>query len=381
MQRVCSQYGHGTAGSSIGKIRRLCRQWNRQHRWTDISNLESQAPAEARRIESRGEADSLGILAEGQSNAMRIIAGAQAEARQILVSPEAIVHGEIDFGETVNQRIRFQEEKRQRNIEAVVTKAALQLGNEEAQVQDHEPDHDWTSRFFNDIQDVSNEETQQIYAKILAGEVERPGQTSVKTLSILRDLDQSTASLFRTLCSVTICLDPRQEWMSDARVVWLTEDIGWNGLSEYGLSFRRLTILNEHGLIISSYTTTCNYDASVGFELPPPDNRCFRIPFGFQNYSWALEPTEGPLPAHQDSLEPVHVAGVALTKAGRELYQVVDQEPMDQYFQELQKYFEAKNLRMVEVEPTYILQQLASATSSANKSMYKTPKAGTTIGY
>ena len=121
--------------------------------------------ASARRIATRGEADSLGILAEGQSNAIKIIAEAQAEARQMLVSPESTIRGEIEFSDTVNQRIQFQEEKRQHNIEDVLTKAALELGNED--VQEHEPDHDWTSRFFNDIQDVSNEEAQQLYAKVL----------------------------------------------------------------------------------------------------------------------------------------------------------------------------------------------------------------------
>ena len=121
--------------------------------------------ADARRIATRGEADSLGILAEGQSNAIKIIAEAQAEARQMLVSPESTIRGEIEFSDTVNQRIQFQEEKRQHNIEDVLTKAALELGNED--VQEHEPDHDWTSRFFNDIQDVSNEEAQQLYAKVL----------------------------------------------------------------------------------------------------------------------------------------------------------------------------------------------------------------------
>ena len=68
--------------------------------------------AEARRIAARGEADSSGILAEGQSNAIKIIAEAQAEARQMLVSPESTIRGEIEFRETVSQRIRFQEEKK-----------------------------------------------------------------------------------------------------------------------------------------------------------------------------------------------------------------------------------------------------------------------------
>ena len=167
-----------------------------------FSRMEARRTADAGVISAEGEARARKILAESQASTMNIIAKAQAEARSTLVSPEAVVEGEVDFGNLVEQRIRFQEEKRQANIGSVVRKAALQLGDGE--VQDHEVDHDWTARFFSDVQDVSTEETQELYAKILAGEVERPGSTSVRTLSILRDLDQSTAMLFRTQCSACL---------------------------------------------------------------------------------------------------------------------------------------------------------------------------------
>ena len=108
------------------------------------------------------------------------------------------MEGEIDIAETVAQRIRFQEEKRQRNIGAVVGQAAAGLEGKE--VQDHEPDHDWTARFFNEVQDVSSEEMQVLWARILAGEVERPGSTSIRTLSILKDMARRDAELFTRFC-------------------------------------------------------------------------------------------------------------------------------------------------------------------------------------
>ena len=108
------------------------------------------------------------------------------------------MEGEIDIAETVAQRIRFQEEKRQRNIGAVVGQAAAELEGKE--VQDHEPDHDWTARFFNEVQDVSSEEMQVLWARILAGEVERPGNTSIQTLSILRNMARRDAELFVKFC-------------------------------------------------------------------------------------------------------------------------------------------------------------------------------------
>ena len=298
--------------------------------------------ADARRIATRGEADSLGILAEGQSNAIKIIAEAQAEARQMLVSPESTIRGEIEFSETVNQRIQFQEEKRQRNIEDVLTKAALELGNED--VQEHEPDHDWTSRFFNDIQDVSNEEAQQLYTKVLAGEVERPGHTSIKTLSILRDLDQSTAALFKTLCSASVHLALVENTILDARVSSLGSNAGNNSLLQYGLGFADLNVLNEHGLIISDYNSYYDYQMSIGVPLPGPGQESVRIPFVFQGRSWVLEPTTNQPWKDQE----FRLSGVALTRSGQELSRIVELQPMEAYSQGLIDFFAKRNLRMVE---------------------------------
>ena len=206
--------------------------------------------AKAKAIAAEGEVEAQRILTEGQADTMEIIAAAQANARSILVSPDSNVRGQVDFSHTVTQRIQFQEEKRQSNIEAVVRQAASEL--EDKHVKDHEPDHDWTARFFSDIQDVSNQETQILYAKILAGEVERPGSTSIKALSILKDLDQPTAKLFRVLCSATISIDEVHMF----RVVSFGGDAGQNALEKFGLSFDKLNVLNEHGLIISDYNSS-----------------------------------------------------------------------------------------------------------------------------
>lgn len=119
---------------------------------------------EAKLIEAQGEVQAQRILAEGQATTMQIIAKAQADARSALVSPDAKVEGELALGDLVTQRIQFQEEKRQTNIGSVVGQAALELGDKD--VQDHEPDHDWTASFFNDVQDVSSEEMQRLWAKV-----------------------------------------------------------------------------------------------------------------------------------------------------------------------------------------------------------------------
>lgn len=306
-----------------------------------LASWRARQEAKAKAIAAHGEAEAQRIITEGQATTMGIIASAQADARSILVSPDSNVKGQLEFGAAVTQRIQFQEEKRQSNIGQIVTQAALELEGKE--VEDNEPDHDWTARFFNDIQDVSTQETQFLYAKILAGEVERPGSTSIRTLSILRDLDRSTAALFRTLCSACISLRLAENNILDARVPSLGGNAGANALQKYGLGFDQLNALNEHGLIIADYNSSYDYKMSVGVPLSGSEPNYLRIPFWFQGRRWVLEPTT----QHLDTNE-LRVIGVALTRSGRELSRIVELEPMEAYVQDLTEFFSKQGLRMVE---------------------------------
>ena len=202
---------------------------------------------------ARQEAQAKLIAAEGDATILQIQADAQSKAREILVSRNTDVTGELDITDKVKQRIQFQEQKRQINIGSVVEEAASQLGDK--LVANIEPDHDWTARFFNEVQDVSSEELQSLWAKVLAGEVERAGSTSIRSLGILKNLDQVTARLFSRFCSVCMYTSIKEKEIMDARVPSLGGNAGTNSLQKYGLNFSKLNRLNEHGLIISDYNS------------------------------------------------------------------------------------------------------------------------------
>ena len=291
---------------------------------------------------ARREALAKQIAAKGDAAALLIQAEAQAEARAILVSQDTDVTGELDIANTVNQRIQFQERKRQINIVSVVRQAANQLGDKE--VENNEPDHDWTARFFNDVQDVSSEEMQSLWAKVLAGEVERAGSTSIRTLGILKNLDQATAYLFRKFCSACVFLSPDGKTLMDARVPSLGGNAGSNSLQAYGLHFGALNILNEHGLIISDYNSWHDYRLSIGLKIDNPP-QLIRMPFCFQDRYWILIPT-----SERDPSKEFRLSGVALTRSGCELAGVVGSEVMDEFSQALSSFFQREKLQMTEVE-------------------------------
>ena len=213
----------------------------------------SRREAKATLIDAKAESDSLKILAEGRATALQIISNAQSEARSTLADQNSIIDGEISIREAITQRLFYQEEKRQSNIVSVLNEAAENLGDKT--VEEHEPDHDWTARFFNEVQDVSSDDMRAIWAKILAGEVERPGSTSARTLTVLKNLDRKAARLFNTLCSLCISLRPDGNLVLDARAPSMGGQPAQNNLQKYGLSFDSLNILNEYGLIISDYNS------------------------------------------------------------------------------------------------------------------------------
>ena len=296
--------------------------------------------------QARQEAKAKRIAAEGEAEALLLYAKAQSEAREILVSGDNNIVGELDITDRVEQRILFQDKKRQLNIESVVEKTATQLGDKS--VPDTEPNHDWTARFFNDVQDVSSEDMQSLWAKILAGEIEQPGSTSIRTLGILKNLDQSTAHLFRKFCSACIFLSPDQKTIIDARVPSLGRNAAHNSLESYKLSFSVLNRLNEHGLIISDYNSWYDYKMSIGIVVENT-SRILHIPFNFQGRRWVL------VSEKQNERKKSHkLSGVAMTLSGIELSKIIELESMEQYAQDLMQYFQRNKLKMVKISESQV---------------------------
>lgn len=113
---------------------------------------------------------------------------------------------EIKFGsvaERVESRISFQEHKRQANIESVVAAAAEELLIDES-ISTEPPDDDWITRFFDTSQNISSEQMQQLWGKVLAGEIREPGSYSLRTLDFLKNLTVADARIIETISKFTL---------------------------------------------------------------------------------------------------------------------------------------------------------------------------------
>ena len=289
---------------------------------------------------ARKEGTARVIAAKADAEILMIRAKAHAKARDLLLADNSVVGGEIDLADRVNERIAYQEQKRLTNIGRVVGEAALELEHKE--VPATEPDHDWAARFFNEVQDVSSEEMQTLWAKVLAGEVERPRSTSIRTLGVLKDLDQATAKLFAKFCSACIYVFPEAgQGMIDARVVSLGGNAAANSLQRFGFPFAALNRLNEHGLIISDYNSWNDLRICV-FSQHVEGVQPLAAPFHYQGEFWVLIPESPWNPKNK-----LQVHGVALSLAGRELSRIVACEPVPNYTEMLSTFFLNKKLRMV----------------------------------
>ena len=199
---------------------------------------------------------------------------------------------------------------------------------------------DFLNSFEEEVRQKSSEDMQLLFGRILADEIRKPGRYSIRTVRILGQLNQNAAILFKKLCSICVILKiPAVGSVLDIRVPSLGGNAGSNALSKYGLGFGQLNILHEYGLIISDYNSWSDYRLCIANENPP-----ITIPFRHQGRDWVLLPS----PEREQGKE-FRVSGVALSRVGRELFPIVDQDSMEDYTEELKTFFAGQNLQMVEV--------------------------------
>lgn len=284
-------------------------------------------------------------LAEARAKEMKIIAtaikenfhltgGIEYKDDKVVISSPKELPIETDqsiltsslLGERTQERLAFQEAKKQLNIENVTAIAADELKNEPP-VTDEPLDEDWTTRFFRIVEDVSNEEMQALWGKILAGEIKQPKTYSLKTLELIRNLSKSEADTFMKVANFAIK-------SVNKNVLFKTgnEDL----LSKvYNINYADIALLIEVGLIQPG--------EFISFQI-------LQQPVDSQNVFVAgniviLATVKANTPTIQ---MPVHV----FTNAGNELIKLINSNPPFDYLSAVAKSFKSPN---VDVKYGYIL--------------------------
>jgi hypothetical protein len=258
-------------------------------------------------------------------------------ARQMQTDPEYAHVAVRKFGEKIlKERV---------NLDQIAGLAAEELTSGDANTTTSETpeaspiSEDWINIFEDEAAQMSSEQMQQMFSRILAGEIRRPSSYSIRTIRILAQLDNTAASLFNRLCSLSISLAvPDTNTLLDARVVSMGS-AATNSLQAYGLGFDQLNILQEYGLIISDYGSWRDYRLSVVNETNGA--RVVGLPLNYMNTPWVFVPKAGA--SHMGEFR---VTGVALTRSGKELLSIVNKTENAQYTGALTNLFDQQGMIM-----------------------------------
>jgi hypothetical protein len=216
------------------------------------------------------------------------------------------------------KRLRDKELRRQRNIESITRKAITALPSS---VSSEPVDEDWIFDFYERSQDISDEQIQEIWARILAGEVTQPGSFSKRTLETVKTLSANEAQLFVKCCPF----------------VWNGEDLEDRAFpiifvgdktkfpTQAGLNFTALQILQAAGLMVIGQ-----------FVITHPGN-LYHIEYFGSRYLLTLP---------ERNIFQFPTGQALFTEAGKELLRMIKAEPDREYEQSIIEYWQ-KNERIV----------------------------------
>lgn len=119
---------------------------------------------------------------------------------------------------------------------------------------------DWFANFREKAKICSDEEFARLWASLLAGEVNRPGSYSQKTVNILADMDVQTANMFASLCKYALTTET-------GIVLVVPKEIIGSKVSDYALSKLKglglVDFVEGHDLQLSTSINLLGYDGGL----------------------------------------------------------------------------------------------------------------------
>ena len=176
-------------------------------------------------------------------------------------------------------------------------------------------DFDWFVRFYEAVGNISDEVMQDLWAKLLAGEVAEPSSFSLKTIDVLRNLSKQGAELFSLICSHSV-MTRGQNFLPHYDTY----------LEKHNIYYTDIMKLNEQGLIFN--------DGTIGFSMSIGQNP--NVLFWNNDLVMTIESSD-------DKNIEIHIKTYPFTKAGQELAVLVSKSVSEENFIELAKEIANKN--------------------------------------
>ena len=177
-------------------------------------------------------------------------------------------------------------------------------------------DFDWFVRFYEAVGNISNEEMQELWAKILAGEIARPSSFSLKTIDVLRNISRNDAELFVKLCS--------HSFSSGGQRLFLPRYDDY--LDKRGIQYSDIMKLNEYGLIFNASTISLNITINKKPKILFVNNELLMT-----------------IASADEKVVTASISQYPFTEVGRELALLIQQSATDDDFIELGREISERN--------------------------------------
>ncbi len=258
-------------------------------------------------------------LAKAEANASIIKTGAELNANKL----RALAGIELT---EIEQRalVRFlgSEERNQRNIEGITAKT---LGQLEPDAKPQEMKADWVAHVFEKCKTVSDQEMQNMWSRLIAGEANRPGTFSKRTVETVAILEKEDAELFTALCGFgwkvgnrffPLYCDPQSE-------IYTSKSLGFDAMNHFA----------SLGLLSFSGTTAYHLTKQPQYV--------------FLQYYGLLFPGEFRSPS--DNLLPIGFA--MLTAVGAQLSQICGASPVEGFISYAIDWWKSQGVNIQTYDP------------------------------
>lgn len=217
--------------------------------------------------------------------------------------------------EEIANYILAKETRKLNNTKSVIEKAESHLQKEEP-VSNEPLNTDWINRFFNIVEDISDETLHDIWGRILAGEIKSPNSYSLRTLERLRNITKEEAELFVKAAQYYIA----NSFICTAKIF---------------LSLDETLLLGETGLI-NSEDLTKNWSIEANDKLD------------------VLIDNETVFLLHNDTSKKIQcsISVKKLSKSGFEILSLIDKTDRSEFYSALANFLKSKGVSRVSKHKT-----------------------------
>lgn len=258
-------------------------------------------------------------VAKAKADEKIILAKAEIQVRDILSAVQPLVGDSVPFEQLqpIVSRMVSQELRKKENIDEVV-KVAYEDLSKTTSVPKEKADTDWLTRFFNIVENVSDEELRNTWGKILSQEIQSPGSYSLRTLNTISNLSKKEAELFSKLGDYIF---------DSSRNCFLLRNE--NDVFGVDISYSDILQLMECGLIKESH------DLNLSYTSDKDNNK--KCAFIYQDLAIVIEMLKG---------QNIEIPNYELTTAGSEVYKILNVERNMPFLQNVANLIKQDNIHL-----------------------------------